>query len=49
MEFSKVHANFLVNLGNGRFEDAIQLIKTAEKKVLELRGVKLEKEIEIIF
>ena len=32
MEFSKVHANFLVNLGNGRFEDAIQLIKIAEKK-----------------
>jgi len=49
MEFSKVHANFLVNLGNGRFEDAIQLIKIAEKKVLELQGVELEREIEIIF
>ena len=35
MEFSTKHANFLVNHGNGIFEDAISLIQEAQKKVYE--------------
>jgi len=48
MEFSKIHANFLVNMGKGKFEDAIYLIKEAQKRVYENFDVKLQLEIEIL-
>ena len=48
MEFSNTHANFLVNHGNGTFEDAIHLIDLAKKKVKEEFNIDLEEEI-IIF
>ncbi|MCD6259803.1 MAG: UDP-N-acetylmuramate dehydrogenase [Helicobacteraceae bacterium] len=48
MEFSSVHANFLVNHGGGSFEDAIYLIEEAKKKVLENFQILLECEIEIL-
>jgi len=48
MSFSEQHANFLVNLGNGTFDDAIALIKLAQEKVKEKFQVNLEVEIEII-
>ena len=32
MSFSEQHANFLVNYGDGTFEDAIYLIAEAKKK-----------------
>ena len=48
MAFCETHANFLVNLGNGTFEDAINLIELAKKKVFEKSGVKLELEIKIV-
>ncbi len=48
MAFCETHANFLVNLGNGTFEDAIKLIKLAKKRVFEKSGVKLELEIKIV-
>ena len=48
MEFSKIHANFLVNLGNGTFKDAIKLINEAKEKVFEKFGIKLEEEIIIL-
>ena len=48
MEFSNVHANFLVNHGVGKFEDAIYLIKEAQKRVYEKFGIKLELEIEVL-
>ena len=48
MEFSEVHANFLVNNGNGTFEDAIYLIKEAKKRVYEKFNIKLELEIEVL-
>ena len=48
MAFCKTHANFLVNLGDGNFSDAIKLIDFAKKKVLEKSGIKLELEIEIV-
>lgn len=48
VSFSDVHANFLVNNGDGTFEDAIELIKEARKEVYKKFGVNLELEIQIV-
>lgn len=48
MAFSQEHANFLVNYGDGEFEDAISLIKEAQKRVYEEFGIWLECEIVIL-
>lgn len=48
MEFSKEHANFLVNLGGGSFDDAVFLIQEAQKKVYEKFDVWLECEIKVL-
>jgi len=48
MGFSKSHANFLINLGGGTFNEAIKLIDEARKRVDEEFGVKLELEIEVL-
>ncbi|MCD4667302.1 MAG: UDP-N-acetylmuramate dehydrogenase [Sulfurimonas sp.] len=48
MEFSSQHANFLVNHGNGSFDDATYLINEAKKRVYEKFKIKLECEIVIL-
>ncbi|MFA6137858.1 MAG: UDP-N-acetylmuramate dehydrogenase [Sulfurimonas sp.] len=48
MEFSEVHANFLVNADNGSFDDAIFLIQEAQKRVYEQFGIWLENEIIVL-
>jgi len=48
MAFCETHANFLINLGNGTFEDAIKLIELAKKKVFEKSEIELELEIKIV-
>jgi UDP-N-acetylmuramate dehydrogenase len=48
MEFSSEHANFLVNCGEGEFDDAIYLIREAQKRVYESFGVWLECEIVVL-
>ncbi len=48
MEFSSVHANFLVNHGDGKFEDAMELIHLVEQRVKEEFGIKLQREIIIV-
>jgi UDP-N-acetylmuramate dehydrogenase len=48
MSFSEQHANFLVNNGNGKFEDAVWLIQEAQKRVYDKFGVWLECEIEVL-
>ena len=48
MAFSKIHANFLVNLGNGTFEDAITLVELAKSKVFKEFGIELEEEVKIL-
>jgi len=48
MAWSDVHANFLVNLGKGNYEDAIALITLAKEKVLAEFGIVLEEEIKIL-
>ena len=48
MEFSNIHANFLVNNGNGKFEDAMYLIQEAQRRVYEEFKIWLECEIIIL-
>ena len=48
MEFSTVHANFLVNHGNGTFNEAMELIESVQKKVYEEFSISLECEIIIL-
>jgi UDP-N-acetylmuramate dehydrogenase len=46
--FSDIHANFLVNVGNATFEDAVYLINEAKRRVKEEFNIELEEEIKII-
>ncbi|MDD5360254.1 MAG: UDP-N-acetylmuramate dehydrogenase [Sulfurovaceae bacterium] len=48
MAWSEMHANFLVNKGNGIFEDAITLINLAKKLVLEQYNIALKEEVKIL-
>ena len=47
-EISTKHAGFIVNRGNAKAEDVIELMEYIKNKVYEKYGVKLENEIEII-
>ena len=47
MAFSDIHANFLINLGGGSYQNAITLINLAKQKVKEKSGINLELEIKI--
>ncbi len=46
--FSERHANFLVNLGEGRAADALALIELAKARVRERFGVTLELEVVLL-
>ena len=48
MQWSDVHANFLVNLGNGTFEDSKYLIDLVKEKVLGKCEITLIEEIKIL-
>lgn len=48
MAFSSIHANFLVNMGGGTFDEAVKLITIAKKKVKEEFNIELELEIIIL-
>jgi len=48
MAFSSIHANFLVNLGGGTYDEALKLIKLAKDKVKKEFNITLEEEIVII-
>ncbi|NCB14098.1 MAG: UDP-N-acetylmuramate dehydrogenase, partial [Erysipelotrichia bacterium] len=45
MSFSQQHANFLVNYGNGTFDDAIYLINLAKQKIKDEFDIDIEEEI----
>ncbi len=47
-EFSAMHANFLINTGGGKFEDALWLINEAKRRVFETCGVELEREVVVL-
>ena len=48
MEFSLEHANFLVNIQNGTFDEAIFLIQEAQKRVYDKFKIWLECEIAVL-
>ncbi|KIM13335.1 MAG: UDP-N-acetylenolpyruvoylglucosamine reductase [Sulfurovum sp. FS08-3] len=48
MAWSSIHANFLVNLGKGRFEEALYLINLAKERVKEEFEIELKEEIKIL-
>lgn len=47
MRFSPLHANFLVNEGNGRHAEALELISLAQERVLDHSGHSLELEVRL--
>ncbi len=47
-EVSMVHPNFIVNKGNAKFSDVIELIARVKKAVKEKSGIELEEEIIIV-
>jgi len=48
IEVSSVHANYLVNLGGGTAEEALELIELVRERVRERLGVELEPEVRVI-
>ncbi|SFV64506.1 UDP-N-acetylenolpyruvoylglucosamine reductase [hydrothermal vent metagenome] len=48
MQWSNVHANFLVNHGGGTFKEAKYLIDLAKEKVLDTFGIELKEEVKIL-
>ncbi len=48
MAISDMHANFLINLGDGTYEEAMILINEAKEKVLAKYGIKLLEEVIIL-
>ena len=47
-QISKKHANFIINLGNAKANDVVQLIELAKKEVKQKFGVDLEEEIQFV-
>ena len=45
---SEQHANFIINNGKGRFDDAVRLVKSLRTAVYERSGVWLEPEVRIL-
>ncbi len=45
---SPIHANFIINRGNGKTKDLLKLIRIIKNKVKEKFGVKLEEEVIIV-
>jgi len=48
MQWSEVHANFLVNNGGGTFEDAKYLIDLAKDEVFKAFKIRLEEEVQLL-
>ncbi len=48
MQWSEVHANFLVNNGGGTFDEAKYLIDLAKEKIFNTFGVMLKEEVQIL-
>ncbi len=48
MAISDMHANFLINLGGGTFDEAMALINEAKRRVFEEFGIELREEVIIL-
>lgn len=44
-EVSRLHANFITNVGGATAADVLAVIEAVERKVLEVHGVRLEREV----
>jgi len=42
------HANFIINLGRATAEEIVNLIEWVEKRVYEVKGISLEREVKVI-
>src|SRR5512145_1997276 len=47
-EISPLHANFFINHGNASAGDVYKLIQLAHQKVLEMTGINLALEVELV-
>jgi UDP-N-acetylmuramate dehydrogenase len=47
-QVSEKHANFIVNRGNAKAADVLQLMELIKEKVLEMHRIRLEPEIKIV-
>ena len=47
LQVSRLHANFFINMGGGRYADALALMEHVESEVLRHSGVRLVREVEI--
>ncbi|MFS0861395.1 UDP-N-acetylmuramate dehydrogenase [Fredinandcohnia sp. 179-A 10B2 NHS] len=47
-KISEMHGNFIVNAGNAKAEDVLELIKYVKEKIHSLHGVTMHTEVEII-
>jgi len=48
MKVSEKHANFIVNIGNGCFDDVIKLSEIVKKNVFEDSGIRLSEEVRFL-
>ena len=48
VEISKKHANFIINLGDGKAEDVLKLIDLMKKQVKDKFNIQLEEEIQYV-
>ena len=47
-EVSRVHGNFIVNLGNARYGDVIELVRLVRKQVRKAFNLELVPEVELL-
>ncbi len=47
-EVSPIHANFVVNRGNARASDVLELLKQVEDKIRDANGISLQREVRVI-
>lgn len=47
-KISEMHGNFIVNAGNAKAQDVLDLIEFVKEKIYTLHGVRMETEVEII-
>jgi UDP-N-acetylmuramate dehydrogenase len=47
-QFSELHANFILNLGNATARDVLALAELAQERVREKFGIELEREVALV-
>ena len=47
-QISEMHGNFIVNAGNAKAFDVLQLIEYVKKTIMEKYNIQMETEVEII-